>query len=323
MKPHIHWPWKNGAIGWTSIDCQDGLFGVSVRSPRVADEKPHVVRHAALPREKATSENLSKFKNQIESADFKWVSVLDRNDYQMMLVDKATVSESEMEQSLRWSITPLIDYPPQDANLSWMDIPVLGEHSNRTPQVYVIASRCDRIDAHVALFERAQISLQAVDIRETAQRNISAALEAAALGGDSGLCLVHAEPRGVQLTVTHKGELYLERYIRESIFNDQLEQGASAMTHKLDRIALEIQRSINLVQRNFSSLSVEHVLVAPTQKDIGLAGHLGSRLAAKVEDFDLGQVFDWPTDSDLVQPELQALYFNALGAALRFTEKAA
>lgn len=321
MSTHFHWPWRQGVSGWTAIDCQDGLFGVSVRIPHDRDTKPQVLRHAALPGVAATAENLTHFKGQIESAGFDWVSVLARTDYQMLLVDKSTVSESEMEQSLRWSISPLIDYPPQEANLSWMDIPAAADHANRTAQVYVIASRRDRINTHVALFERSEINLAAIDIRETGQRNISAALEHVTPESEAGLCLVHAEPNGVQLTVTHNGELYLERYIRESIFNGVQEQNEPAGTHKLDRIALEIQRSINLVQRNFSFLSVDKVLVAPTQKDIGLADHLGSRLGAKVDSIDLGLIFDWPDGSDLIHPEIQAVHFNALGAALRFLEK--
>lgn len=323
MIKYLHWPWHKVAEGWTAVDCQGGLFGVSVRGNHGLNKKARVLRHAALPGVSVTSENLSRFKQQLETAGFEWVSILDRNDYQMLIVDKAAVSENEMEKSLRWTISPLIDYPPQEANISWINIPVPGEHFNRKPQVYVIASRRNRVDANLSLFERAQIDLRAIDIRESGQRNISAALETAISGSESGLCLVHVEPGGVQVTVTHNGELYLERYIRESVLDNQHGTDSPIEAHKLDRIALEIQRSINLVQRNFSFLSVDRIFVTPMRKDIGLADQLGSRLGTKVENVDLGLVFDWPTGSDLVRPEIQALHFNALGAALRFSENAA
>lgn len=321
MNTHFHWPWQHSVAGWTAVDCQDGLFGVSVRSSKDFEKKHQVLCHGAMPREVLTKENLSNLRSRIGTKGFEWVSVLPRSDYQMLLVDKATVSEGEMEQSLRWSISPLIDYPPQEANLSWMDIPIAGEHANRTPQVYVIASRRDRVESQIALFLSAEIDLSAVDVRETGQRNISAALEVSTPGSESGICLVHAEPSGVQLTITHDGELYLERYIRESIFNGLSESDTTFDVHKLDRIALEIQRSISLVQRNYAFLSVERVLVAPTYKNIGLSELLRSRLAAKVDSVDLSQIFDWPDGSDLVRPETQALHFNALGAALRYSEK--
>lgn len=323
MIKHLHWPWLNVAEGWSAVDCQGGLFGVSVRRREGLQHKIQVLQHAALPGEPVTSDNLGRFKPKIETAGFDWVSILGRSDYQMLVVDKTTVSENEMEKSLRWSISPLIDYPPDKANISWIDIPVPGEHSNRTPQVYVIASRRDCIHANLSLFEHAHIDLSAIDIRETAQRNISAALETVIPGSASGLCLVHAEPGGVQVTVTHNGELYMERYIRESVLDNQTDTDGAADTHQLDRIALEIQRSINLVQRNYSFLSVDRIFVTPMQKDIGLADHLGSRLGAKVENVDLGLIFDWPKGSDLVRPEIQALHFNALGAALRCSENAA
>jgi len=74
------------------------------------------------------------------------------------------------------------------------------------------------------------------------------------------------------------------------------------------------------VHRNAASIPFNGIFVAPTQSDIGLVQKLQSRLLAEVSALDLNTLFEWPEDSDLVKPEVQALYFNALGAALRWKE---
>lgn len=231
----------------------------------------------------------------------------------MFLVDKAAVQPEEMEGSLRWSLTPLLDYPASEANLSWMDIPQALAVSNRTPQLYVVAARREMVNQRMDFFDRARIALKVLDIRETGQRNISAAIQ----DYEAAVCLIYAEPNGVQLTVTYQGDLYLERYIREALFKTD-EQGVLANDEaKFDRVALEVQRSIDFVRRNASAMPFDGIFVAPTQSEIGLVEKLQSRVTTDVMALDMGRLFEWPKGSDLQQPQVQAMYFNALGAALR------
>ena len=316
MKKSINWLWHTGPSGWASIDCQGGVFGVSVKSPRKTGEKPRVVKYAALPGEATSVDALSQVNRLIGSSGFPWVGVLDRSEYQMFLVEKAAVQAEEMEHSLRWTLSPLIDYPATEANFSWMEIPTLNAPTGRTPQLYVVTSRRELVEKRTDLFEAAHIELAALDIRETGQRNISVAMEKP----NEGVCLVFAEPKGIQLTVTFNGELYLERFIREALFDEVDINVPDQASLEFDRVALEIQRSIDFIRRNFPSLLISRVWVGPTEKEIGLAKELGDRLLEPVQSLDLGQVFDWPQGSELVRPEVQALYFNALGAALRFKE---
>ena len=310
------WLWSTGPDGWTAIDCQGGIFGVSVKSPRKPGDRAVVVKHASMPSASLDQANLTQMSKLLHDQGFPLVHVLARKEYQMFLVDKAAVRPEEMESSLRWSLTPLLDYPASDANLSWMAIPQTQANSNRMPQLYVIAARRELINQRMDFFERARIPLTVLDIRETGQRNISAAIK----DQEAAVCLVYAEPNGVQLTVTYQGELYLERYIRESLFDSHEDSATNTADQKLDRVALEVQRSIDFVHRNAASIPFDGIFVAPTQSDIGLVQKLQSRLLAEVSALDLNTLFEWPEDSDLVKPEVQALYFNALGAALRWKE---
>mgnify|MGYP000237460447 CR=1 FL=1 len=309
--------WSRGPDGWTAIDCQGGMFGVSVKSPRTFDERAVVEKHASMPGVNLDQANLVQMGKLMHGHGFPLVHLLGRKEYQMFLVDKAAVKAEEMESSLRWSLTPLLDYPSSEANLAWMEIPQTPTaNSLRTPQLYVVAARRELVNQRTDLFESAHLTLRAMEIRETGQRNISAAIKAQ----DAAVCLIYAEPNGVQLTVTYKGELYLERYIRESLFVADEDMTEAVMSQKFDRVALEVQRSIDFVQRNASSIPFDGIFVAPTQSDIGLLAKLKTRLLADVRALDLNSIFEWPNGSDLVRPEVQALYFNALGAALRLKE---
>lgn len=309
--------WSSGPDGWTALDCQGGIYGVSVKSPRTFDERAVVIKHAAISGVSLDQASLAQMDKLMHDHGFPLVHVLARKEYQMFLVDKAAVRPEEMESSLRWSLTPLLDYPAADANLSWMEVPQTPTvNANRTAQMYVIAARREVMNQRADLFERAHMPVNALDIRETGQRNISAAIKAQ----DAAVCLIYAEPTGVQLTVTYKGELFLERYIRETLFAKEDDASEAAEVQKFDRVALEVQRSIDFVHRNAASMPFNGIFVAPTQSDIGLLEKLQARLLNEVRALDLSHIFEWPEGSDLHKPEVQALYFNALGAALRLKE---
>lgn len=309
----LQWLWTRSPQGWTAIDCQGGLLGVSVKLPTKPNERAIVLKHAAFPGASVKPSELTRLMKALKDTNYPLIHVLGHKDYQIFLVDKAAVRPEEMESSLRWTVTPLLDYPAGEANLSWMDIPQAPGTNHRTPQLYVIASRRDTINQRMDDFERANMSLQVLDIRETGQRNISAALQ----DQEAAVCLIYADTTGVQLTVTYKGELHLERYIRESLFDVNSESETNTAEKKFDRVALEVQRSIDFVHRNASYMPFDGIYVAPTQQPILLQERLQARLLTDIKALDLGTVFEWPDDSDLNKPEIQALYFNVLGASLR------
>jgi MSHA biogenesis protein MshI len=182
--------------------------------------------------------------------------------------------------------------------------------------LYVVAARREVVNQRMDFFDHARLPLESLDIRETGQRNISAAIK----DQKAAVCLIYAEPNGVQLTVTYQGELYLERYIRESLFQTNEDEAPAREEQKLDRVALEVQRSIDFVHRNAASIPFDGIYVAPTQSDIGLLEKLQTRLLTDVSRLDMDTLFEWPAGSELEKPEVQALYFNALGAALRAKE---
>lgn len=300
--------------GWTAVDAQGGLFGVTVDTSRKFSKKPRVIQNASAAADaKSKLDGIQQISRQLGDSGYPVIGLLDRNEYQIFLVDKAAVRAEEMLQSLRWTLSALLDYPSVDANIAWIDVPVKNISTPRPPQMYVVAAKRSAVDQRMDMFEQAHLRLAVMDVRETAQANLAELLESA----NSGVCLIYADSAGLQITITFQGELYLARFIRESLFDTADAGSVDVLREKFDRVALEVQRSLDFVRRNFPNLTVEGVFVAPTQFAIGLHSELSTRILTPIQNIDLSDVFEWPVGSELVKPEVQALYFNALAAALR------
>jgi MSHA biogenesis protein MshI len=303
--------WSRNPDGWSAIDLQGGVFGVNVRLPRQAGQKPAVLVHVGYPGQAVDGAVLAQMGRLLAPARFNVVALLGRHDYQVVMADKPAVRPDEMESSLRLAVSPMIDYPVAEASLAWLDIPARQTMGNRIAQLYAVTARAERVNACSELFEQARMRLDALDIRESAQRNISWLL-----GNDkAATCMIYADAEGVQLTVTYRGELYLVRFIGESLF-DKAGQ-PELLSQAIDRLALEIQRSFDFVRRNYPAITIDALHVAPTATDIGLADLLQVHLIEAVRVLDLSSLFDWPAGSELQKPQVQAQYFHALGAALR------
>ena len=299
--------------GWSGIDMQGGIFGVNVGEPAVAGGKPRVLQHVVFPSQTSDAPVLSQMWRTLAPAKFSVVSLLGRRDYQLFMLDKPVAQPDEMEASLRLTISAMIDYPVAEASLAWLDIPVKQTMGSRVQQLYVVVARTEVVRARKNVFDQANVRLDAVDIRETAQRNISRLMET----DRAAACLICVEPEGVQLTVTFNDELYLVRFISESLLSHEGARGVESLGQAVERLALEIQRSFDFVRRNFPALNIETLHVAPTEEDLGLVAMLKTHLIEEVKPLDLSDVLDLSGVADLRTPRVQALCFHALGSALR------
>ena len=307
---------SGGPVGWTAVEAgPDGIVGVSVRAPG-AGAKPQVVKCAQLPDTELDAGRLSQIAKKVSTGGFRWTIPLNRGDYKIFVVPQPTVEASEMAQSVRWSLGPLLDYSVEEAAIDWMSIPA-GQNSpnQRPPHIYVIASHRDVVAQRTDAFKKAKIPLEAVDIRETAQRNVALRVQER----DEGLGMVTLNNRGVQITFTYGGELYLDRYIEEPI--ESLMTGdAESRERVFDRITLQVQRSIDFINRSYPFIPVGRIMVAPMPAPIPLRDYLAANVGERVEALDLAVLFDFTQTPELMEEEAQSRYFTALGAALRGME---
>ena len=310
----ISWPGKKRASrGWTAVDAvSGGLCGVSVRTPDSGNGKPQVVKCAFVPEADIAVEALAQLARKIGVPGFAWTTPLRRSDYKLVVLSQPAVKPIEMAQSLRWSLGPQIDFPVDEATLDWMSIPTQKHMPQRPPHLYVIAAKSEVVTRRAGPFRQAKIALQAVDIRETAQRNISALRERAG----EGLGMVSVSDQGVQITFTFEGELYLDRFIETSLAA-LIAADDETRIRAFERITLQVQRSIDLVTRTLPFISLGRIGMAPMPAPLALGAHLAQNVSASVETLDLASVFDFALTPELAEEENQARFFVALGSALR------
>ena len=87
----------------------------------------------------------------------------------------------------------------------------------------------------------------------------------------------------------------------------------------LERVAVEIQRTLDHFDRQFRSIPVARLLVAPTSRDNAVGAFLRTRLGIEAQDIDLGEVLDFQHTPD---KDTQWRLFHHFGAALRYETKA-
>ena len=231
--------------------------------------------------------------------------VLDSKDYQLLQVESPNVPEQERKEALRWKLKDMVDFPVEQATVDYMKIPQDPAYPNKQDYVYAVAAKNELIGQLCNTFSDADINLKAIDVRVATQRNIAALLEEK----DRGLAVLSFGRNGGLLTFTSGGELYHTRFI-------EIEEDRSAGAAH-ERIALELQRSLDNFDRQFPFITVNKLLVAPCEEREALLQHLKSALYTQVASFELSDIFEFAAGVEVDGPTAQAALLHTLGAALR------
>jgi MSHA biogenesis protein MshI len=280
----------------------------------------HVVRTRTGPRlellrrfERAGSEveDLGRLRRSFSLQRFACTTAADRGAYQIVQMNAPVVAADEMNAALRWGVKDSLDFPVDDAVIDSFAVPADGTPPGRPRLVLAVAARRERIAARVQAFQRAGIPLKVVDVAEAAQRNLAALFEQT----DRALAFLSFDAHGGLLTFTRNGELYALRHIDAT----PLAADAAASTGEsvYERIALELQRSLDNFDRQFSQLPLQRVVVAPFDGAAELIAYLRDNLAPPIEAADLARVFTCGDEVVLGSEAEQAEWLRPIGLALR------
>jgi MSHA biogenesis protein MshI len=258
------------------------------------------------------TETLKSMVRSLRPARFRCSNMLEPADYQMQLVEAPSVPAAEVKSAVRWGLKDLLDYAVDAATVDVAPVPKDQSGNARGQYVYAVSARNDRIAERMKLFQAAKFPLEAIDVPEMAQRNVAQLFEQQA----RGLALLAFDDLGGLLTFTAGGELYMAR--RTEITAAQLtEVKGEAREQTLDRLVLELQRSLDHFDRQFSYVGVSRMLVAPLAVDLGLDRYLADNLGVPVETLDLSQVLEFTGAPELRDPTRQGYRLHIIGAALR------
>jgi MSHA biogenesis protein MshI len=293
----------------------------SVQTPRGIEDKPRVLQVGQSSGEKWESVKLASLLDTRGHRSGKTVAVLPRGDYQLMLIPRPPVPAAELERSVRWAMSSQVDFSVEDAVLVTMELPPVQTSNGSAPtappeddtrSLYVVVAQAQVIETVTQAFKEAGQRLDAIDVRETAQRNMAALVEKP----DECLCLLRITPLGIQLTFTHRGELYLDRYIAQAI--DVLKGSDDFERQRLiERVVQQTLVSVNHIQTNHAGMSVKRVVLCPLPVPLEIESTLKEQLNLPVEKLDLSTVLDLSAVPLLQDEQQQARYFSAIGAALR------
>jgi MSHA biogenesis protein MshI len=306
---------RGAAPGWLAVE----LDGPSV-------SLAHVVANGGLPvvefaeeREwdPAEPRSLERVAREFGVKRFRCTTLLKPQEYQILLVEAPAVKPEELKAAVRWRIKDMLDYHIDDATIDVLDVPVPAAAVQRAHYMYTVAARNEAVRATVDRFSAGGMPLAVIDIPDTAQRNVAARLES----DQRAVVALTFDAYGGLITVNHAGELYLSR--RLDITAEQLaDADDDARARLLDRVLIEIQRSLDHCERTYPFFALGRVLIGPAAGEGLLREHLAANLYLPVEPLDLTRILRLPDDAEGWPPAQQARWLKLLGAGLRMEKKA-
>lgn len=303
--------------GWLALLPQGGRITLA-HVVRSADSRPEVRLLDSFAVEKNEVDALQRLRVARQLKSYACTTLLGEADYNLSPLDAPAVPLAERKEALRWAIKEMVSYPVDSACIDVLDIPSVGMPPGRSAGVMVVSATEKSVLARVAAFEEAKIPLAVVDIPELAQRNVAALLE----DENRGLAFLRIDENGMMLTLTFQGELIAVRRGETSTL--QLNGSDAGLRARVrERLVLELQRSLDNFDRQYSHIPISKVVLACYPEVENLAAELGENTYVPVKAMDLSSVMSFPAIPELKNPQVQARNLLAIGAALRTDEVSA
>ncbi len=231
-------------------------------------------------------------------------TLLEPDDYQLLMVEAPEVPSTELKAAIRWRVRDLIDFHIDDAVLDVFDVPPSGARGVQE-HLYTVVARSTLVKEKAEAMHNAGASLEFIDIPELALRNIAARIEADTSGQAT---LYFGADRGL-LTLTRESTLYLARGL--DIGFTQLQESPDLV----ERLALELQRSMDYYDRHFQQAPINAITLCPLPVRLPfLAEQLAEQTGIAVHELKLDELVEHNIPID---HELFAQCLLAIGSALR------
>lgn len=300
----------------------EGLVGLSINDQRIALAHitrkredvflQHCVREtlAAGGRDSIRSarDRLTVLVEELGLSGANCSCVLSPRDYNIYLVEAPDVEADEMRSAVRWKIKDLLDMPIEEAVIDVFPLPD-DALRGRSPMIYAIAANKARVEQMIDVVDRSGMTLDAIDIPEMAMRNLTSTFA----DDSNGLAFIALKQSGSTMNLSRQGQLYLTRRINTPVAADALLQ--DDWEGLRDRLALEIQRSLDYYESQMGQNPISTILMAPRQSDTDtMTRSLTDALAAPINVFDFA---DRLPAADGISAELKGASMMVIGAALR------
>lgn len=303
---------KEGA--WLAVSLRQG-GAVAVSIERAADPAalPRVRRLDVIDRAGAKGDAwLAQEARRLEWFRYRCTTTLKAGEYQLLQTPAPDVEASEVKQAVRWQMGDALEFPADTATFDVLNIPLPDHAALRGRNLWVAAAPNAVVLQVMNAFDAAGLNLRAIDLPELAQRNVA---HLYAEPG-RGVAMLYVGEEGTLLTFTYEGELYGVRRIdvtAAQLAGDDPGRRAALV----ERIGLELQRSLDNFERLYTFVGITRLLLAPCVDATALADELRGFLYIPLELADLAKVMELSDVPLLADPAQQGRHFVTIGAALR------
>ncbi|MDT8282611.1 MAG: pilus assembly protein PilM [Gammaproteobacteria bacterium] len=301
---------------------QVGLYlttdGIAVAAIEQSGDKLPVLKSCAFIPSTESADQLIQLARYIRANNLKkqsCVVVLEEAQYNLIQLSSPPVADDELRSAVRWGIKDLVNYPVEDAVIDVFRVPVQG---HREGKIYVVAALKDEIQKTVDFIRKTGLKLHAIDIEELSLGNIIEQMS----DYQRGVAVLYVGNLLGSINLFSNSALYLSRKIDTglSALEEVQKQGASseAMEQVYESIILELQRSLDFYESQFSRPAITKLVIAPGHPVLqGFCDYASNHTGLSVELINLAQVY---TDSTELDDENQASCLLAIAAAARKVE---
>jgi MSHA biogenesis protein MshI len=284
-----------------------------VRIVRRDGEKPAVVMAESVLRGEDDIATLVALRKPMALDRYVCSTLLTEGQYQLIQTDApdASLPVTEVREALRWKMKDVVSFPVDAAAVDYVSLP-----ASRSPQVLVALADENAVRTLVQNFQAAKVELDTIDLPEFSQRNIATLFAEA----DRGQAVLIFDDVEGMLSFSSGGELCVVRHI-EIPARNLATSDPERRANLYERIALDLQRSLDNFDRSFSNVPLAKLLVAPVPGAEGFLDYLRANLLMPVEALDITSRLDISATPALLDPLRQAQMMRALGAALREESK--
>lgn len=299
---------SRAAPAWVGVQAQAGRFLLARSDASRQGRRPRILACQSVAVDPGLTALRGWWRGQAHKSD-RAALLLDAADYQVLQIAAPAVAPDEYRAAARWLIKEQIDFPVDEAALDCFAIP--GDGAAAASRLHTVVARQQMVSRTVAEWRGAGVQLQAIDIPELALRNL--ALLAC---GDLACAFLHIGIDDARLLLLWQSEMCVSRLLP---FGGRQLRGldeARQLEHA-ERLALEIQRSVDAFGRQFSAAHLSQLWVSSVHDAAGVTAALAAQVSLQVQAFEPA---DWLDFDDAVQPfDLDAGLDHtlAIGAALR------
>lgn len=298
---------KTLAPPWV-VGVQPGLAAAVRLGPPAAGAKPVLLGVRLVDSSRPTEARLEAIASAIALNREPVQVLLEPGSYQFLQTELPQVPAEEMKTALRWKVKDMLGQPLDETGLDAL-LPGGGAIAGRG-SAYVIAAPKSLLRSMMMMFRPWAARVVRIGVAEAAQRGVADRLEEEG----RATALLSITPSSCLLTASCAGEIFFVRNFELSCLS--LNTSESVRREQFDRLVLELQRSLDVIERQFAQYTVSTLWISPFEHAEDLLGLLVDSLYLPVKIINLATLVDTRQCPLPVGADAQAALFHPLGMAL-------